>query len=575
MGAHMAGIDEIKHVVVLILENHSFDQMLGCLKAVYPGLDGVDPANPRQNVDDEGTVFAQAPTTERQMLLDPHHEVEHVAVQLSNHNGGFVRDFVESFPTAPATARQYVMGYYPLDFLPALHKLGRNFTVCDRWFSSLPGPTWPNRFFALSGTCLGRVDMPGDGTSGKDLPGFFHQTQVTIFDRLTDAGVHWKVYFHDVPQSWTMKRLRAPHNAARYFYIDQFFADARGAALDFPDFSLIEPDYMGSDENDDHPPHDIMKAEKLIADVYNALRGNEELWRSTLLVTFYDEHGGFYDHVEPTAAVPPDDHTATSVDPHNPWTFGFDRFGVRVPAILASPWVDAGVEKAQFDHTSVLKFVQEKWHLPPLPSRRIAAATSIGVALRNTPRMDALPRIVLDPNQLVPPDPELEEAAFGIVSEHHQGLARLTEYLIKALWEDAKVGAVEAAPRLYSSGSRLAVWLLDWLRGRCEWGMARFYGTAHYKVALAKPDHLASESATPRNRVVRFLTTQKSRAVEGLAARIGDEGRRLEERHHSLRTLAAITGRPFDRHEDTSFAKAWMARHGEKVHPDVDTEART
>src|SRR5690348_5099271 len=104
----MAAIDEIKHVVVLILENHSFDQMLGSLKAVYPDLDGVHPGNPGRNVDDRGTAFVQTPTTERQMLLDPHHEVEHVAVQLSDHNGGFVRDFVQSFPAAPDTARQYV-----------------------------------------------------------------------------------------------------------------------------------------------------------------------------------------------------------------------------------------------------------------------------------------------------------------------------------------------------------------------------------------------------------------------------------------------------------------------------------
>jgi hypothetical protein len=104
--------------------------------------------------------------------------------------------------------------------------------------------------------------------------------------------------------------------------------------------------------------------------------------------------------------------------------------------------------------------------------------------------------------------------------------------------------------------------------------MAYFYGTARYQIALTKPDHLASESTTPRNRVVRFLATQKSRSVEGLAERIGGESRRLEGRHHSLRTLAAITGRPFDRDEDTSFAKAWMARHGETVWRDREVDDR-
>ena len=257
------------------------------------------------------------------------------------------------------------MGYFPLDFLPALHGLGRNFTVCDQWFSSLPGPTWPNRFFALSGTCLGRVDMPGDGTSGADIPGFFHQTQDTIFDRMNDAGVNWKVYFHDIPQSWTMKQLRAPHNAARYFYIRQFYEDARGAETQLPEFSLIEPDYMGTEENDDHPPHDIMKAEKLIADVYNALRGNEELWNKTLLVVFYDEHGGFYDHVSPPmGAKPPDDHTAEipirpGLGPSNSIgsALGCRLFLYRLGSVRGS--------NALRSH-SVLKFAQEKWGLRPL-----------------------------------------------------------------------------------------------------------------------------------------------------------------------------------------------------------------
>ena len=115
------------------------------------------------------------------------------------------------------------MGYYPLDFQPGLLQLARNFTVCDHWFSSLPGPTWPNHFFALSGTCLGHVDMPNDGTHKADLAGYFQQTQDTIFDRLNEKQISWKVYFHDLPQSWTMKQLRAPHNAAQYYYIRRFY----------------------------------------------------------------------------------------------------------------------------------------------------------------------------------------------------------------------------------------------------------------------------------------------------------------------------------------------------------------
>ena len=550
----MAAIDEIKHVVVLILENHSFDQMLGCLNKVWPDLDGIDET--RSNADDTGAQFRQTESRERQMPLDPHHEVEHVAMQLENGNGGFVRNFVYSHPGPPqpsATDRQWVMSYYPLDFLPALHPLGRNFTVCDRWFSSLPGPTWPNRFFALSGTALGRVDMPGDGTHKVDLPGFFAQTQDTIFDRLNDKGIHWKIYFHDIPQSWVMKHQRAPHNAARYFYIRQFFEDARGIVSDFPEFCLIEPDYMGHEENDDHPPHDIMKAEKLIADVYNALRGNEELWRSTLLVVFYDEHGGFYDHVVPPAAVSPDTRTAKVKYLDGVIReFNFNQFGVRVPAILASPWVKAGVEHTCFDHTSLLKFVTEKWNLTPLPSDRIKNAQSIGVALTEAaPRMEALPRILMQQDQLKPPNLDKEEAANALLSEHHKALKHLADFLPTALWEEAKKDADEAIATGWAATARA----IDRIRSWCECGLAWLYETDDHQIVISSPDRIASERATPRNKVVRFLATQKPRALEGLAKRIRGEPSTAQA--HAIRTLASITGRPFHRF-DHRHARKWL-----------------
>jgi phospholipase C len=151
--------DPIRHVVHLILENRSFDQMLGALTAVHAELDGVDPAAPAKNADPSGRTYVQEPTKIRQMLKwDPRHEVPNVAVQLENDNSGFVKNFSEQYPDSTTEARQLIMSYYPLDFLPALHALGRQFTVCDRWFASVPGPTWPNRFFALSGTSSGTVD---------------------------------------------------------------------------------------------------------------------------------------------------------------------------------------------------------------------------------------------------------------------------------------------------------------------------------------------------------------------------------------------------------------------------------
>jgi len=415
--AQMAEQDPIKHVVLLIMENHSFDQMLGCLQAIYPELDGVDidAIDPRFNVDSTGNKVFQIPTDEQQVPLDPKHENRFVLDQIANHNSGFVTDFEKNVPETQPIDRQYVMGYYLLDRLPALHELARNFTVCDRWFSSLPGPTWPNRFFALSGTSSGRVRMP-EGPLDPRLNEMFAQDQFTIFDRLREAGKSWCIYYYDFPSSLLLNRQRLPENLAGYSLIKNFFTDVRDEKR-FPSFTFIEPKYFGADQDDDHPPHNVFKAEKLIADVYNAIRSNPDLWESTLLVVVYDEHGGFYDHVEPPAAIPPDDH-------REEWTF--DRLGVRVPAILVSPWVGAGVEKTIFDHTSLLKYLTDKWNLGPL-GRRTQTVNSIAVALnQKKPREDTVPFIRVPYTQLMPDRPDLEQEDS---SDHHEALHAFAEYL--------------------------------------------------------------------------------------------------------------------------------------------------
>lgn len=541
--------DPIRHVVMLILENHSFDQMLGCFQEVYPELDGVDPRTPRVNVDSAGNRYPQAPATERLMVCDPHHEVPHVAAQLADHNSGFVRDFAASYPNSSAAERSHIMGYYPLGFLPALHALARNFTICDRWFSSLPGPTWPNRFFALSGTSSWRVNMPDDGTHKADLAGYFQQNQTTLFDRLNDQGIHWKVYFHDVPQTTVLAHQREPHNAARYFYIDEFFADVRGPEGEFPQFCLVEPDYLGFEQNDDHPPHDVMRGEKLIADVYNAIRANPELWRSTLLVVFWDEHGGFYDHVEPPAAIPPDDR------PPPPYAeYGFDRLGVRVPALLISPWVDARVAHDAFDHTSVLKYLIDRWRLGPL-GQRTAAATSIGAAIRRTTaREDTIARIDLTPEQLGPPDADADEAAAAYVSAHQTGLTWLATYL--------KEEALETAPRWYSWLAR-GIETLETVGDRLlDWAYGVNRGVV---VSIAEPDRLARQKdVSPRDNVAEFLMRKKRYAAVGVRNRLRQPGLSPAQRRHTLQTLALLTGRQFHREpadRRNASAEAWLDRH--------------
>lgn len=404
-----------------MMENHSFDQMLGCLQGEYPDLDGVDiDGPPRSNRNSTGVELFQRPTDEQQMKLDPKHENVDVLEQLANGNAGFVKNFETNYPASTPEDQQEVMGYYPEDFLPALHQLGKNFTVCDRWFSSLPGPTWPNRFFALSGTSAGCVLMP-DGLQHPRPGEFVSQKQDTIFQRLTEKGIDWKVYFYDFPLSLMLVKQRNVSELGNYRLIEHFFAAANGDAKDFPSFTFIEPKYMGPDQDDDHPPHNVFKAEKLIADVYNAIRSNDDLWESTLLVVSYDEHGGFYDHVVPPAVVPPDDLRVDS-------SFGFDQLGVRVPALLVSPWVGKRVEHTTFDHTSLLKYLIEKWNLGPLYART-AAATSIAVALRSEMQpTTVLPFIRVPYSSLMPSNPDLEKED---LSRHHRAIHALAAFLAR------------------------------------------------------------------------------------------------------------------------------------------------
>jgi phospholipase C len=431
--------DPIKHVVLLLLENRSFDQMLGCFQEIYPNLDGIDVKAPPRTNSDGVSEYKQASTRAEQVPVDPRHETRRVLNQIKDGNSGFVRDFAEYYgATASADDRQLIMSYYPRMFLHALHRMARDFTICDQWFSSVPGPTWPNRFFAYSGTASGRVDIP-DGIRHPDLDNvIFRQHQTTLFDRLNEAGKSWKVYYYDFPLSLILTHQREVGNLLKYHKVDKFFQDvAHLDADDFPDFALIEPKYVGQDQNDDHPPHNVMKGEKLIADVYNAIRSNEELWKSTLLVILFDEHGGFYDHVSPPPAVPPDEHREE---------YEFDRLGVRVPAVLVSPWVGQRVEKTQFDHTSLLKYLVNKWSLGPLGART-AAANSIGVAITEpAPRADTLPFIRISTSAVLPPRPDLE---MEVGSSHHIALQAFAKFLrdemgveaAQALEEVGKAGA--------------------------------------------------------------------------------------------------------------------------------------
>jgi phospholipase C len=401
--------DPFKHVVLLMMENHSFDQMLGCMTEVYPHLEGIRPGAPRVNRDEQGREYAQRPHARLQMKPDPKHELTNTLRQLEGGNGGFIQDYLSFYGEPARESCPDIMAYFPRGSLPALHPLAEQFTICDHWFSSLPGPTWPNRFFALTGTSNGRVLMP---EGAKQLGMLWTQTQDTIFDRLSARNVPWRVYFYDFPSSLILRHQRRPENLRNYRLIDRFFEAARGPEADFPSFAFIEPKYFGADQNDDHPPHNIMKAQKLIADVYNAIRSNADLWSTTLLAVVYDEHGGFYDHVVPPAAIPPDDHREE---------YSFDRLGVRVPALLVSPHLRPGVLDTPLEHTSLLRYLMGKWGLDPLGARTTGKANPLEAALpwAGTLRTDTIPFIRVPGSKLVPEQPDWERQDVGV---HHQGL---------------------------------------------------------------------------------------------------------------------------------------------------------
>jgi phospholipase C len=254
--------------------------------------------------------------------------------------------------------------------VPVLTALARDFTVCDHWFSSVPGPTWPNRFFLHAGTAKGFLVTPETPaqlvsqfwTSPYDMP--------TIFESLADRGLTWTVYFDDYAQAFALRRLH-PYGD-RFQRYEQFAQDVARGTL--PTYAFIEPRSFsapGYPANDQHPPHNLLEGEKLIAEVYDTLRADDKLWRQSLMVVLYDEHGGFYDHVPPPAAVPPDASRA------QPSGFAFDRLGVRVPAILVSPWVAAGrVDHTVYDHTAVPATIKKMFGLPRFLTARDAAANT-------------------------------------------------------------------------------------------------------------------------------------------------------------------------------------------------------
>ncbi len=373
---------DIRHVVVLMLENRSFDCMLGMLHPSGPGFDGLRgtesnpwhrPGEPPRQV----RVWASPALTPQALRVpdpDPGEAFTDIAQQIHGRPGapamsGFVDNYMAQPASTPAADPAAVMHYFTPDQLPALSGLARAFGVSDRWHASAPCQTWPNRFFAHTGTANGRVN---------NSPTHFPYVMETVFDRLAGAGRDWRIYFHDIPQAATLARLWNDVFTRFRRFEAEFARDAAAGTL--PAYSFIEPRYFTDQAarkvpNDQHPPHDVAEGEALIAGVYNALRSGPG-WRNTLLIVTYDEHGGCYDHVMPPAATPPGGPA--------PDGFAFDRFGVRVPALIVSPYVRPGSVlrprgPTPFDHTSIIATLRALFGFAPLTARDAAAPDLLGL----------------------------------------------------------------------------------------------------------------------------------------------------------------------------------------------------
>lgn len=396
-------LSAINNIVVLMLENRSFDHMLGLL---YSSSGNVSPAGQpfegltgtESNPGTDGSavpVFAIAATDTNAYFMpgaDPGEGYDATNDQLFGSttaptppvatNNGFITDFSytlgwqskEGRSILAGTTANSIMGVFPPTMLPVLSGLASGFAVCDYWFCSAPTETLPNRAFVNAGTSQGHMD---DKTTKYTCP--------SIYGLLSNNNVTWSIFGYDAPP---LTRLDfADTTSADDSHFGQF-TDFQAAAANgtLPSYTFLEPSWDASG-NSQHPNYNVALGEQLIHDVYYALR-NGPAWNQTLLIITYDEHGGCYDHVPPpSGAVPPDNSAGE-------YGFDFTRFGPRVPTVLVSPLIQAGTVfrgaagTMPLDHTSILKTIETRWNLPALTARD-AAASDVGNVLSLTqPRTD-------------------------------------------------------------------------------------------------------------------------------------------------------------------------------------------
>jgi phospholipase C len=429
--------DRIKHVFVLMLENRSFDHMLG-----FSQLQGVDALTGQPttivgldavsdwNANTDGQPVHVSSPADWTMPDDPGHEFPDVQAQLCGINGTYPHidnsGFVANYAKVDSKQPGEIMKCYAPEQLPILTTLAREFAVCDHWFSSMPGPTWPNRFFIHAASSGGLDHSPStENVATSLLINGYKFDNGTIFDRLDDEGISWTIYKGDpFPQALAINGMTLSLTEGRFRDFSDFNVDVQDSNY-ATSYAFIEPDYHVITDfvggNSQHPKDDVTRGEALIKQVYETIR-NSPHWDSSVLIVIYDEHGGFYDHVPPPQTVAPGD---TPTDPENSrYGFDFTQLGVRVPAIIVSPLIPSTtIDHTIYDHTSVLATLEHIFGVQPLTSRDMQANSFYHLFSLSTPRTDA---------SLTLPEPALSGIAFGAESEEHVAASQMTANPAKA-----------------------------------------------------------------------------------------------------------------------------------------------
>jgi phospholipase C len=431
------GMEKIEHVVVVMMENRSFDNLLGWLydngsnrpavnipPQTPPTFDGLA-VEAHSNTFHGPPVFASRPptawpTAADPMVVptpDPHEEFDHITAQIFGTSipapgkqpdmSGFLADYATTSAGAEGAA-QIMQSFGPAE-APVINTLARSFAVSDRWFASVPAQTWPNRGFVHSGSSDGHIN--NDNYELYDIP--------TIFSVLQSLGKSWGVFadatlIPSLTRGQFLPRLFLLPGHFQHYKVFKTLCQAGATApvaAKLPQYSFIEPRFvpeLGSlatvgYPSDYHPPHDVGRGDAFLADVYQAVRSSPYRDRILLVITF-DEHGGCYDHVPPPSGAAAPQPWPRSRDGR----FDFSRFGVRVPAIVISSYVRPGTVfraspgEAPYDHTSILATLRDWLQLDSdpahlfLPSPRIKAAPTLDrvLTLGETEKNTNWPEIV-------------------------------------------------------------------------------------------------------------------------------------------------------------------------------------